>query len=62
MTERILCGNAYDVLKLLPSGYVNMCVTSPPYYGLRDYGVAGQFGIEAHLLNILNILSRFFRG
>jgi len=29
-----------------PSGIAQMCVTSPPYWGLRDYGVAGQFGLE----------------
>ena len=31
---------------MLSDGSVNMCVTSPPYYGLRDYGVEGQVGIE----------------
>ncbi len=33
-------------LKTLPDGYVNCCVTSPPYFGLRDYGVDGQIGLE----------------
>lgn len=33
-------------LKTLPDKSVNCCVTSPPYYGLRDYGVAGQLGLE----------------
>jgi len=35
-----------DVLKTLPSECVNCCVTSPPYYGLRDYGNDGQIGLE----------------
>lgn len=35
-----LCGNALDVLKTLKTGSVQTCVTSPPYYGLRDYGTA----------------------
>lgn len=42
----IFCGDAVEVLKTLPPKSVNMCVTSPPYYGLRDYGESGQIGIE----------------
>lgn len=45
--NELLCGDAVKCLKTLPAGSVNMCVTSPPYYGLRDYGVDGQIGIEA---------------
>ena len=33
-------------LRSLPDNYVNCCITSPPYYGLRDYGVDGQIGLE----------------
>ena len=33
-------------LKRMPDNFVNCCVTSPPYYGLRDYGVDGQVGLE----------------
>ncbi len=44
--SEILCGNAVDCLKTLPDESVNMCVTSPPYYGLRDYGEASQIGVE----------------
>lgn len=44
--NKIFCGNALDILKTLPSESVNMCVTSPPYYGLRDYGVEAQIGNE----------------
>ena len=40
-------GDALDVLRTLPSGSVNCCVTSPPYFGLRDYGQVGQYGLEA---------------
>lgn len=39
-------GQALDVLRTLPDGSVNCCVTSPPYFGLRDYGVDGQLGLE----------------
>jgi DNA modification methylase len=39
-------GDALTVLRELPDGSVDSCVTSPPYFGLRDYGVAGQIGAE----------------
>lgn len=47
MTIRILTGDCRDVLPTLDAGSVHCVVTSPPYYGLRDYGVAGQLGLEA---------------
>jgi len=40
-------GDALDVLRGLPDGSVGCCVTSPPYFGLRDYGVDGQLGAES---------------
>jgi DNA modification methylase len=40
------CGDCLDVLRRMRSGTVHCCVTSPPYFGLRDYGVAGQIGLE----------------
>lgn len=43
----ILCGDVLEVLPTLPAGSVHCCVTSPPYWGLRDYGEAGQMGLEA---------------
>ena len=43
---RILTGDCRETLKTIPDGTVQMCVTSPPYWGLRDYGVAGQLGQE----------------
>src|SRR5450756_755815 len=42
----IHCGDALEVLRTLPSESVNCCITSPPYYGLRDYGVDGQIGLD----------------
>lgn len=47
MKSTILIGDAFEQLKALPDGIVNTCVTSPPYFGLRDYGVDGQIGLEA---------------
>lgn len=43
-TDRILCGDALEMLRTLPDNSVHCCVTSPPYYALRDYGVDGQIG------------------
>jgi site-specific DNA-methyltransferase (adenine-specific) len=43
---KIINGDCRDVLKTMPDCSVNCCVTSPPYFGLRDYGVAGQLGLE----------------
>jgi DNA modification methylase len=47
MSCRILVGDALDALKTLPADSVQCIVTSPPYWGLRDYGVAGQLGLES---------------
>lgn len=40
------CAEVVTGLKQLEAKSVNCCVTSPPYYGLRDYGVDGQIGLE----------------
>lgn len=44
--SKILQGDALTVLKTLDSESVDCCITSPPYFGLRDYGVEGQLGLE----------------
>ena len=46
MTVSILIGDCRARLADLPAGSVNTCVTSPPYFGLRDYGHDGQIGLE----------------
>lgn len=46
MTVEIITGDCREVLKTLPDRYVHCVVTSPPYFGLRDYGVDGQMGLE----------------
>jgi len=40
-------GDALEVLRTLDDGSVDCCVTSPPYFGLRDYGTEGQYGLES---------------
>lgn len=47
MTVRIITGDCRDVLATLPDESVHCVVTSPPYWGLRNYGVDGQIGLEA---------------
>ena len=44
--NKIYCGDCLSVMKTFPAESINCCVTSPPYWGLRDYGVAGQLGLE----------------
>lgn len=42
----VMVGDNLEALRRLPTGSVNCCVTSPPYFGLRDYGHEGQIGLE----------------
>jgi DNA modification methylase len=39
-------GDCLEVLRRMPDGVAQTCITSPPYFGLRDYGTAGQIGLE----------------
>lgn len=61
MTTKIYLGNCLDVLKRLPANSVHCCVTSPPYFGLRDYGVVGQLGLEESPDAFVTALVRVFR-
>jgi DNA modification methylase len=44
--NRVVCGDALEVLKKMPDECIDMVLTSPPYWGLRDYRVKGQLGLE----------------
>ncbi len=46
MTTTILTGDCIEQMRTLPDASIHCCVTSPPYYGLRDYGHEGQIGLE----------------
>jgi len=59
--SRLLLGDALEQLRTLPSESVHTCVTSPPYYNLRDYGIAGQIGNETSVEEYLQKLVRVFR-
>jgi len=45
--NKIYQGNVLKVLKTFPDESIHCCVTSPPYWGLRDYGLEGQLGLES---------------
>lgn len=61
ITNSILCGDALETLKRLPEQSVQMCVTSPPYYGLRNYGIDGQIGLEESPSDYIEKLVQVFR-
>lgn len=60
MSVEIIVGDALTELRELPDESVDICVTSPPYWGLRDYGVAGQLGLEPTLGEHLAALVELF--
>jgi len=57
----IYLGDSLDCLKRLPEESVHMCVTSPPYYGLRNYGVEGQLGLEESIDEYISKMVEVFR-
>jgi DNA modification methylase len=61
----ILHGCCIEILKTLEEKSVHSCVTSPPYFGLRDYGVKGQIGLEItpeeYVSKILEVFSEVKR-
>ena len=65
MTVDFLEGDVREVLKTLPNDHFDCAVTSPPYWGLRDYGVPGQIGLEPtlkeYIENMVNICGEIRR-
>jgi DNA modification methylase len=61
VTVRILTGDCRAVLATLPEASAHCCVTSPPYFGLRDYGVDGQIGLEQTPAEFVEQLVAVFR-
>ena len=66
--NEIVCGDSLEVLREFPSESVDCIITSPPYWGLRDYGVDGQLGLEPtlelyieHMLEITAELQRVLK-
>ena len=60
MTIKILIGDVREQLRTLASGSVHCCVTSPPYWGLRDYGVEGQIGLESTPAEFIEVMVDVF--
>jgi DNA modification methylase len=65
---KIMQGNCLDILRTLPDASVHCCITSPPYFGLRDYGCEGQIGLEptpdefvARLVDVFGEVRRVLR-
>jgi site-specific DNA-methyltransferase (cytosine-N4-specific) len=63
MTNRceVMVGDARQLLSQIPDGHFDCIVTSPPYWGLRDYGVPGQIGAEATVDKYIADLVCLFR-
>jgi len=57
----ILQGDCRETLRNLQAGSVQTCVTSPPYFGLRDYGVDGQIGLEPTPAEYVEQMVQVFR-
>ena len=58
--NKIIQGDCLEKLKELPNESINCCVTSPPYWALRDYGVVGQLGLEQNFNEYINKLCNIF--
>jgi len=56
----ILEGNSLEILRLLPTNSIQCVITSPPYWGLRDYNIHGQIGLEPSLQEFINHLVAIF--
>lgn len=59
--NRIYNLDVFDFLRLLPGQSVHCCVTSPPYWGMRDYETPGQIGMEATFQDFLETMVVLFR-
>lgn len=64
--NRIYCGDARELAEAVPDNSINCIVTSPPYWGLRDYGVPGQVGLEEtpelYVENMVDMFRELRRG
>jgi len=63
MSDRLktMIGDCRESMRLLEAGSVQTCVTSPPYFGLRDYGVDGQIGLEPTPDEFVSAMVEVFR-
>ena len=61
-TNIIFNGDVITHLKKLPSESIDMVMTSPPYWALRDYGIKGQLGLEPTFHQYISNLCDIFDG
>ncbi|MEO0126323.1 MAG: site-specific DNA-methyltransferase [candidate division WOR-3 bacterium] len=59
--NKVIQGDALEVMKQIPDESIDMAITSPPYYGLRDYGIKGQLGLENNPQEHIDKLIAVFR-
>lgn len=59
--ETIICGDALEIMRGMETESVYTCITSPPYYNLRDYGAPGQIGMEETPEKYIQSLVEVFR-
>lgn len=66
--NKIYQGSALEILQTFEDESIDCCITSPPYWSLRDYGVEGQLGLEptfelyiSHLMQIFNEVKRVLK-
>lgn len=60
MRDVILCGDVFDKLRDIPDKHINMVMTSPPYWSLRNYDAEGQIGLEYEPEDYINKLCDVF--
>ncbi len=61
LQEKYIVADAKEGLQLIPDKTVDTCITSPPYYGLRDYGHSDQLGLEPTPEEYIERLVQIFR-
>lgn len=57
---RIFIGDAREKIKSIPDNFSRCCITSPPYWGLRDYGIEDQIGLEETLEEYIENIKQLF--
>jgi len=57
---KFIQGNCLDKIKELPDNYIDCVISSPPYFGLRDYGMKEQFGLESNYKDYINNTIKVF--
>ena len=60
-TNKIYEGDSLDVLKTLPDNSIDSCISSPPYWSLRDYGIEGQLGNEDKFTDYIKKLIKVYK-